>query len=101
VDTSEHPNGVIRDLETETKTNQDTLQTFVFVFHVRVPCLSEGTGAEEKRKITKIIPGTQTPQAGTGDSVSRFRRSRCSTVINYDSYFLVGDQICFQLLFTT
>ena len=36
----------------------------------------------------------QTPQAGTCDSVSRFRRSRfrrshCSTVINYDSYFLM------------
>jgi len=36
----------------------------------------------------------QTPQAGTGDSVSRFRRYYCSTVINYDSYFLVGEQFC-------
>ena len=43
----------------------------------------------------------QTPQAGTGDSVSRFRRYHCSTVINYDSYFLVDDQFCLQLLFTT
>ena len=43
----------------------------------------------------------QTPQAGTGDSVSRFRRYHCSTVINYDSYFLVGEQFCFQLLFMT
>jgi len=33
----------------------------------------------------------QTPQAGTGDSVSRFRRYHCSTVINYNSYFLVGE----------
>ena len=40
---------------------------------------------------------TKTPQAGTGDSVSRFRRYHCSTVIN--SYFLVGEQICLQLLF--
>jgi len=43
----------------------------------------------------------QMPQAGTGDSVSRFRRYHCSTVINYDSYFLLGEQFCFQLLFTT
>ena len=43
----------------------------------------------------------QTPQAGTGDSMSRFRRYHCSTVINYDSYFLVGEQFCLQLLFTT
>jgi len=43
----------------------------------------------------------QTPQAGTGDSVSRFCRYPCSTVINYDSYFLVGEQFGFQLLFTT
>jgi len=32
------------------------------------------------------------PQAGTGDSMSRYRRSHCSAVINYDSYFLVGEQ---------
>jgi len=43
----------------------------------------------------------QTPQSGTGDSVSRFRCSRCSTLFNYNSYFLVGGQFCFQLLFTT
>jgi len=43
----------------------------------------------------------QTPQAGTGDSVSRFRGYHCSTVINYDSYFPVGEQFCIQLLFTT
>jgi len=40
----------------------------------------------------------QTPQAGTGDSVSRFRRSRCSALFNYKSYFLVGWQFCFQLV---
>ena len=34
----------------------------------------------------------QTPQAGTGDSVSRFLRYHCSTVINYDSYFPVREQ---------
>jgi len=43
----------------------------------------------------------QTPQAGTGDSVSRFRRYHFLTVINYDSYFLVGEQFCLQQLFTT
>jgi len=43
----------------------------------------------------------QTPQAGTGDSVCRFRRYHCSTVIKYDRYFLVGEQLCFQLLFAT
>jgi len=72
---------------------------------------TEGMGAEENRKKTKIIPGTQskarairmaqTPQAGTGDSVSRFRRYHCSTVMNFDSYFPVGEQFCLQLLFTT
>jgi len=40
----------------------------------------------------------QTPQAGTCDSVSRFRRYHCSTVINYESYFLMGDQFCFLFL---
>jgi len=35
----------------------------------------------------------QMPQAGTGDSVSRFPRSRCSTLFNYNSYFLVGGQL--------
>jgi len=64
-------------------------------------------GAEEKREKTKIIrgalkiksvrtnergPDSQTPQAGTGDSVSRFRRYYCSTVINYNNYFPVGEQ---------
>jgi len=34
----------------------------------------------------------QTPQAGTGDSVSQFRRSRCSTLFNCNSYFPVGGQ---------
>jgi len=43
----------------------------------------------------------QTPEAGTGDSVSRFRRYHWSTVINYDSYFPVSIQFCIQLLFTT
>jgi len=33
-------NGIIRDLKIETKTNEDKLQTFVFVLHVCVPCLS-------------------------------------------------------------
>jgi len=48
-------------------------------------------------------PGSmaQTPQADIGDSVSRFRRYHCSTVINCDSYFPVGEQCCLQLLFTT
>ena len=41
------------------------------------------------------------PQAGTGNSMSRFRRYHCSTLIKYNSYFLVGEQSCFQLLFTT
>jgi hypothetical protein len=69
----------------------------------------EGMVTEEKRKKIKLFlvlspwpgPDGQTTQAGTGDSVSRFRRYHCSTVINYDSYFLVGEQFCFQLLFTT
>jgi len=70
----------------------------------------EGMVNEEKRKKTKIILATQSkaragwpqdPQAGTGDSVSRFGRHHCSTVINHDSYFPVGRQFCFQLLFTT
>jgi len=50
---------------------------------------------EEKRKKTKIILGTQSKaQAGTGNY-------HCSTVINYDSFFFVGERFCFQLLFTT
>jgi len=55
-------------------------------------------GAEEKNKNYSWYsvqgPGwmAQTPQACTGDSVSPFRRYHCSTVINYDSYFLVGEQ---------
>ena len=63
------------------------------------------------RKKGKIIyswysvlgPGrmAQRPHAGTGDSVNRLRRYHCSTVMNYDIYFLVGEQFCFQLLFTT
>jgi len=36
------------------------------------------------------------PQAGTGDSMSRFRRYHCSTVINYNSYFLVGEIFAFN-----
>ena len=40
-----------------------------------------------------------TPQAGTGDSGSRFRRYHCSIVINYDSYLC--EQFCLRLLFTT
>ena len=43
----------------------------------------------------------QTPQARTGDSGSQFRHSRCSTLFNYNSYFLVGGQWYFQLLFMT
>jgi len=43
----------------------------------------------------------QTPQAGTDNSVSRFRRYHCSTVINSDSYFPVGEQFCIRLLLTT
>jgi len=73
---------------------------------------SEGMVTEKKKEKNKKHswysvqgPGrmAQTPpsQAGTGDSVSRFRRYHCSTVINYDSYFLLGEQFCFQLLFTT
>ena len=46
-------------------------------------------------------PMAQMSQAGTGDSVSRFRHSRCSTLFNYTSYFPMGRQFCFQLLFTT
>jgi len=70
----------------------------------------EGMVTEEKRKKNNSWysvqgPGrmAQTPQAGTGDSMSRFRRYHCSTVINYDSYFLVtvGEQFCFKLLFLT
>ena len=52
-----------------------------------------------------LTPGpgrmAQTPQVGTGDSVSRFRRCHCSTVINYDNYFPVHEQFYIQLLFTT
>jgi len=83
----------------------------------------EGMVTEEKRKKSKINRGirclakcereriwysaqgpgrmAQTPQAGTGDSVSRFRRSRCSTLFNYYSYFTLIGQFCFQVLFTT
>ena len=43
----------------------------------------------------------KTPQAGTGDSVGRFGRFRCSTLFNYKSYFLVGGHFCFKLLFPT
>ena len=67
--------------------------------------LNRGDGHWGKKEKKKIILGwysvqgpgrmAQTPQAGTGDSVSRFRRYHCSTVINYDSYFLVGEQFCF------
>jgi len=66
----------------------------------------EGMGAKGKRGKKNISaisprpgPDDQAPQAGTG--VSRFRRYRCSTVINYKSYFSVSGQFCFQLLFTT
>ena len=45
----------------------------------------EWMDAEGKSEKTKIIPGT-------GDSVSRFRRYHCSTVINYNSCFPVGEQ---------
>jgi len=70
---------------------------------------TRGWSLMEKGKYTKYSwysvqgPGrmAQTPQAGKGDSESRFRRYHCSTVINYDSYFLAGEQFCFQLLFTT
>jgi len=75
---------------------------------VRTPILgenghSEGMVTEEKRKKKNYSwysvqgPGrmAQPPQAGTGDSVSWFRRYCCSTVINYDSYFLVGEHFCF------
>jgi len=73
----------------------------------------EGMVAEEKRKKTKrfslscwyLIQGpgqmAHAPQAGTGDSESRFRRYHCSTLVNHNSYFLVGQQFCFQLLCTT
>jgi hypothetical protein len=69
--------------------------------------------AQDKRKKIKIVffpfwypiqgPGrmAHAPQADTGDFASRCRRYHCSTLINYDSYFLVGEQFCFQLLFTT
>jgi len=52
--------------------------------------LYRGDGNWGKKK-TKIINGTQpkaqaqTPQAGTGDSVSRFRHYHCSTLINRNS----------------
>jgi len=67
----------------------------------------EGMVAEEKRKKSKKIflsfwypiqgPSrmAQAPQAGTGDSMSRFRRYHCSTMINYDSYFLGFEQLAF------
>jgi len=64
-------------------------------------------GKKEKNKNSSWYsargPGrmSQTPQAFTGDSASRFRRSRCSTLFNYDSYFPVVEQFCFQLLLTT
>jgi len=66
--------------------------------------------AEEKRKKTTRFflsfwypiqgPGwmAHAPSAGTGDSMSRFRRYYCSTLINYVSYFLVGYHFCFQPL---
>jgi len=91
-----------------------------YVWHDSIMCMKKETcknratpprgdghwGKKEKNKNSWYSvqgPGrmAQTPQAGTGDSVSRIRRYHCSTVINYDSYFLVGEQFCFQLLFTT
>ena len=69
----------------------------------------ERMGEKEKRK-KKIYSWysaqgqgwmAQTPQAGTDDSVSRFRCYHCSTVINYKIYFSMSGQFCFQLLFTT
>ena len=61
----------------------------------------EGSWGKKEKKLFLYSaegPGrmAQTPQAGTGDSVSRFRRSRCSTLVNYISYFLVGGQFCIQ-----
>ena len=41
----------------------------------------------------------QTPQAGTGHCVSRFRRYHCSTLINYDSYFFVGNNFAFNCIY--
>ena len=73
----------------------------------------EGKVVEEKRKKQKDFsfsfwypiqgPGrmAHAPLAGTSDSASRFRRYHCSTLINYYTYFLVGEQFCFQLLCTT
>jgi len=74
-------------------------QEVVFIdFHME----EEGTRGWELRKKRKKNyswhsaqgPGrmAQTPQAGTGDSVSRYRRYHCSNVINYDSYFPMGEQ---------
>jgi len=60
----------------------------------------EGMGAEEKeKKINYSWYSVQGP--GRGDFVSRFRYYHCSTVINYDSYFLVVEQFCLQILFTS
>jgi len=76
---------------------------------VRTQLVINGLSARKKGKKQKLFlvlsprpgPMAQTPQAGTGDSVSRFRHSRCSTLFNYNSYFPMGRQFCFQLLFTT
>jgi len=42
---------------------------------------------------TKIKHGVgqmaQTPRAGTGDSMGQFRRCRCSTLLNYNSYLSI------------
>ena len=78
------------------------------------PLLRWGDGRWGKKKfwlIEKFLtfwypiqgPGrmASAPQAGTGNSMSRFRRYHCSTLIKYNSYFLVGEQSCFQLLLTT
>jgi len=73
------------------------------------PCRGDGGWAkkEKKHKVflvpnPKKIPGpgwmAQTPRAGMGDSMSRFRRYWWSTLINYDSHLLVCGTVLKKLI---
>jgi len=61
--------------------------------------------AKEQKKIVaqsqnKTILGrmAETPRAGTGDSVSRFRRYHCSTLINRNSNLSICDTFSKKML---
>ena len=51
--------------------------------------------AQKKISLGRMV---QTPRAGTGDSVGRFRRHHCSTLINYDSNLSMCGTVLKKLL---